>query len=68
MGGYSATACLLIYSASILATYDSTGAADYLDVFSKSEDDYEALTVEGGVYLSLLRPDYILMLIRWPSG
>ena len=31
-----------------LATFDSTGAVDYLDVFNASEDAYEALTVAAG--------------------
>ena len=31
-----------------LATFDFTGAVDYLDVFNASEDAYEALTVAAG--------------------
>jgi polyamine oxidase len=31
-----------------VSTYDKTGFVDWLDVFSKSEDDYAALTVAAG--------------------
>ena len=30
------------------ATYDETGAVDYLDVFNDSSDQYDTLTVASG--------------------
>lgn len=49
------TVGLLIAEAS--ATYDHTGAVDFLDVFNDSIDDYNTLTVSGGLFQ-----------INWDSG
>ena len=38
----------ICYLTTFLATYDATGAVDFLDVFDKSGDDYGDLTVFAG--------------------
>lgn len=40
----------LILLISLLATYDETGEADYLDVLNNAADAYTKLTVVGGTY------------------
>ena len=34
------------------ATYDHTGFVDYLDVFNRAVDNYTALTIAAGKFIS----------------
>lgn len=54
LGGVS----FLIFLFFSQATFDATGAVDFLDVFNQSGDDFDSLTVAAGELLCMSTGDY----------